>query len=462
MKIKRKYAHALSGLLFVSLIITSFGSIRADNPPGPYSVYGYVTLNGNPAPDNVTVILSIQNRSDHSGHTHDNGKYTVDFDAAQGETASFTVNVSGQYVHPTNILSFKIKHPSPYPYFINLSVNATQNQNENQGGGGGGTSNTPPIADLSAGEPYQGLVGEPILFDGSRSHDPDGSIVSYQWMFGDGNTGTGKTAMHTYTIADSFTAVLTVTDNQGATGSDTTTVTITLANLPPSQPTLSGPHKGVINTTSAYTATSTDPENSTLFYTFAWGDGLSNTTGAEVSGTPVTFVHTWGHAGIYNLSVTASDGETSSAPATMTVLMSVEYVGDLGYLIDTNGDGIYDAFYSNATGLTTPVQRLADGTYLIDSDGSGTWDHLYNPETKELTLYTENISGGNGISKNGISNAVLLLAGILGAILVLFLILLALTRTTRKQDQTPAKPVEKKSDSSNSTKRKPGKKTVNK
>jgi len=330
------------------------------------------------------------------------------------------------------------------------------------GGGGGGTTNKPPIADLSAGEPYQGIVGEPILFNGSRSHDPDGSITSWHWIFGDGHTGAGQTKTHVYNITGSFTASLTVTDNQGATNSDTTTVVITLPNRPPSQPTLDGPHNGTINTSSAYTAMSTDPENSTLVYKFDWGDGTTNTTAAEVSGTLVTMHHTWTYAGIYTLSVTASDGETSSAPATMTVLMGVEYVGDLGYLIDTNGDGIYDAFYSNATGLTTPVQRLADGTYLIDSDGSGTWDHLYNPETKELTLYTENISGGNGISKNGISNAVLLLAGILGAILVLFLTLLALTRTTRKQDQTPAEPVEKKSDSSNSTKRKPGKKTVNK
>lgn len=450
---KRTFVIAISGILLASLIIASFTSIRAENPPGLYSVWGYVTLNGSPAPAGVEIILSIQNIPDHRSNLNKTGQYTIDVVAEQGQTASFTVYVYGQYVHPTNTPSFKITDPSPYGYYINLSVNATQNQGgETGGGGGGGTSNTPPVADLSAGEPYQGIVGEPILFNGSRSHDPDGSITSYQWMFGDGNTGTGKTVTHIYTIDGSFTAALTVTDNKGATNSDTTTVVITLANLPPSQPTLSGPHKGVINTTNAYTATSTDPENSTLFYTFVWGDGVSNTTTAEVSGTPVTFIHTWTHAGIYTVSVTASDGETSSAPATMIVLMSVEYVGDLGYLIDTNGDGIYDAFYSNATGLTNPVHRLADGTYQIDTNGDGTWDHLYNPGTKEVTLYTLPNTGGSGIS-----NGMLILAGILGAILVMFSILLALTRKTQKQDKTP-EPVEQPTSSSSSTKKKSGKK----
>jgi hypothetical protein len=58
-------------------------------------------------------------------------------------------------------------------------------------------------------------------FDASGSYDPDGSIVSYDWNFGDGNTGSGVTASHTYGYADTYTVVLTVTDNESATGTDT-------------------------------------------------------------------------------------------------------------------------------------------------------------------------------------------------------------------------------------------------
>ena len=62
-----------------------------------------------------------------------------------------------------------------------------------------------------------GTVGELIEFDGSASSDPDGTIASYAWDFGDGSTGTGATPTHAYLQAGTFTVALTVTDNQGAT-----------------------------------------------------------------------------------------------------------------------------------------------------------------------------------------------------------------------------------------------------
>ena len=37
-----------------------------------------------------------------------------------------------------------------------------------------------------------------MAFDASASRDADGSINSYAWDFGDGATGSGRTAMHTF------------------------------------------------------------------------------------------------------------------------------------------------------------------------------------------------------------------------------------------------------------------------
>ena len=42
-------------------------------------------------------------------------------------------------------------------------------------------------------------------FDGSGSSDPDGTISSYAWDFGDGSTGTGVKPDHTYTTAGDYT-----------------------------------------------------------------------------------------------------------------------------------------------------------------------------------------------------------------------------------------------------------------
>lgn len=63
-------------------------------------------------------------------------------------------------------------------------------------------------------------------FDASQSTDPDGTIQSYEWTFGDGTTATGPTATRTYTADGSFAVTLRVVDNSGAAGTRTSTVTV--------------------------------------------------------------------------------------------------------------------------------------------------------------------------------------------------------------------------------------------
>lgn len=53
-----------------------------------------------------------------------------------------------------------------------------------------------------------------VAFDGTRSVDPEGSVVTYAWDFGDGATATGPTPVHTYD-AGQYTATLVVTDASG-------------------------------------------------------------------------------------------------------------------------------------------------------------------------------------------------------------------------------------------------------
>jgi len=93
-------------------------------------------------------------------------------------------------------------------------------------------ANEPPVADPNG--PYSGTVGSPVSFDGSGSSDPDGTIVAYDWDFGDGNTGAGVKPSHRYVAAGTYTVSLTVTDNDGASDTATSTATIDpVANEPP-------------------------------------------------------------------------------------------------------------------------------------------------------------------------------------------------------------------------------------
>ncbi|WP_245862295.1 PKD domain-containing protein [Georgenia soli] len=68
--------------------------------------------------------------------------------------------------------------------------------------------------------------GLSVAVDGSGSSDPDGTIASYAWTFGDGGTATGATASHTYAAGGTYDVTLTVTDDAGATGSTTKQVAV--------------------------------------------------------------------------------------------------------------------------------------------------------------------------------------------------------------------------------------------
>lgn len=86
-------------------------------------------------------------------------------------------------------------------------------------------SNQPPVA--NAGPDQTATVGQVVTFNGSGSLDPDGSINSYEWTFGDGTFGTGAIVTHPYGAAATYTVTLTVTDNGGLIDTDTAIVTVT-------------------------------------------------------------------------------------------------------------------------------------------------------------------------------------------------------------------------------------------
>lgn len=97
------------------------------------------------------------------------------------------------------------------------------------GGGGGGNQN--PVAQLNG--PYAGAPNVAISFSSAGSSDPDGSIASYAWTFGDNSSSTVANPSKSYTAAGSYSVTLTVTDNQGATAQAQTTATVTASSTGP-------------------------------------------------------------------------------------------------------------------------------------------------------------------------------------------------------------------------------------
>ncbi|SDX86564.1 PKD domain-containing protein [Modestobacter sp. DSM 44400] len=84
-----------------------------------------------------------------------------------------------------------------------------------------GIPNAAPVASFE-----DACSGLSCSFDATASADSDGSVVSYAWAFGDGESAAGVTAAHTYAEAGTYPVTLTVTDDEGATGTTTTPVTV--------------------------------------------------------------------------------------------------------------------------------------------------------------------------------------------------------------------------------------------
>ncbi len=101
------------------------------------------------------------------------------------------------------------------------------------------TFNEPPVAIANADSVR--FEGDPVRFDASDSTDPGintsnpsdpaNDILTYQWSFGDGSTGSGLAIDHTYNDNDVYTATLTVTDDSNA--ADTAAVAVTILNANP-------------------------------------------------------------------------------------------------------------------------------------------------------------------------------------------------------------------------------------
>jgi PKD repeat protein len=164
--------------------------------------------------------------------------------------------------------------------------------------GDGTAGNTPPTAVINSAF-CTGLVCD---VDGSASSDSDGgSIVSYDWDFGDGNTDSvADPDPHTYGADGSYTISLTVTDDGGLTDTATTDVDVDDGiNDPPVAVIKS------INCTGLSCdydgSDSFDPDGSVTGYSWAFGDG---NPGSGATGT-----HVYTSAGLYTVTLTVTDND---------------------------------------------------------------------------------------------------------------------------------------------------------
>jgi PKD repeat protein len=234
-------------------------------------------------------------------------------------------------------------------------------------------ANTPPVADPNG--PYTGVVNMAVMFDGTDSNDPDGTIVSYDWDFGDGNTGTGPQPQHTYDTAGVYDVSLTVMDDAGDTSDPVaTTATIDPANQAPTADP-NGPYSGTVGVPVTFDGSgSNDPDGSIDAYDWDFGDGNTDTG--------VSPTHTYATDGVFTVSLTVTDdaGATDSATTTATIGLGNQppvadpngpYTGTVGVPVAFDGTGSNDPDGS----IDAYDWDFGDGTVILDAGPTPT--HTY-------------------------------------------------------------------------------------
>jgi PKD repeat protein len=146
-------------------------------------------------------------------------------------------------------------------------------------------------------------------FDGSGSSDEDGTIETWGWTFGDGDTAYGDVVEHVYADYGTFIVTLTVTDNQGAVDSVTITVLIQgespIASFSWHGPDIVHPHDVQTGDQIVFNgAGSHDVDGDIDRATWDFGDGWTN-SGPWGGVTVVN--HIYDEADIYTVTLTVTD-----------------------------------------------------------------------------------------------------------------------------------------------------------
>lgn len=233
--------------------------------------------------------------------------------------------------------------------------------------------NIPPEA-LFDYTPDGGVADLLVSFDAGASNDPDGTITSYDWDFGDGSNGTGVTTTHTYTNAGVYSIILTVTDDDGATDTATGLVKVS-ANRSPIAIIDAVPTVGTAPLDVSFDGTASfDPEGDPLV-SYDWDFGDTNTdSGATVS-------HTYVNPGVYTARLTVVDsyGLSGTADVTIDVNENRPPIIDADVLTVTN-------VRNNVPGGTVQLQGSA-----FDPDGDTmdySWGQIAGSNT--VTLIDDN------------------------------------------------------------------------
>lgn len=211
-------------------------------------------------------------------------------------------------------------------------------------------NNAPPIASFSASAPA--LVGQPVSFDATASHDIDGTITDYAWDFDGSGTyatdsGATPSVSHTYAAAGLQTVGLRVRDNDGATATKTISFQVTRPPVAALVATPTSPAAGEQTTLDA--SGSSSPDGAIVDYRWDLdGSGKYATPGGSVS-----FIRAAFTAGTHTVGVRVTDNYGATATRTLTLTVTAPTTTTSGGTATGTGTGLLGLVGSTTGGDPT-------------------------------------------------------------------------------------------------------------
>lgn len=240
-----------------------------------------------------------------------------------------------------------------------------------------------------------------------QSNDTDGTIVSWNWNFGDGNSLSIQNPQHTYAYPDSYTVSLTVTDNDGA--SDTTSQNIIVIG-PPNDPPVASFIYSCVDMTCNFNGSGSDSDGYITTYHWDFGDGISS-----IQQKPL---YTYTTEGDYNVTLTVTDDD--EATGTDIQVVSVSNLSEISPPVDlvTVVDGstvnlVWKDTSGNEDGFRVERAEKERGKYIFElkgetgegSNGTASYsDTNIPPGTYKYRVYAFNVSASSDYSNEVLLN----------------------------------------------------------
>ena len=367
--------------VFVLMLLFSISATAP--PPMPIGLAGYITVNGEPIEDNITIYITNINTSTTVTARTENGYYANALSATDGNKIKVNFTYRGK-----NYENFTTVNTSLLTHWVNFTITIE-------------IEPTPPCIDIP--ETFYGTVGEEVVFDASNCYDLDGEIVSYEWVIYDYPpiSLSGKTVSYTWDKPCSLVGLFKVTDNDGLSNTTMFNVIINENPSPPEPPQDNETDEGnesneikppvanftvegnlIVEETIYLNSTSYDEDGEIVFW--EW-----NVSGEKYYGNNITVI--FNESGEYTITLSVRDNDGLNASISKNITIEEKPVEYHRLIISSNkpvnlmiiGNGTL--YEDNGTYF---VVRLPEGTYTIqwEHDGKIDSDVVLLNEDKEYNI----------------------------------------------------------------------------